>query len=235
MYELKLEQFSGPIEKLLDLIEERQLTITELNLAEITADFLNYLKQIEQIEPRLLADFVAIAAQLLLIKSKALLPDVKLTSEEKEKIKDLEGRLLFYQQFKPAINYLKKLSEEKNVLVSRPLFFGRPAFFYPSENVKIEELFRAAKAIFETLQEVPETQTIKSSLITLEEKIEEIARRIKICKSPGLCFDELAAQKSRSEIVVLFLAVLHLLSSQLIKIEQKDRFEKITIISSKSQ
>ncbi len=230
MYELKLDQFSGPIEKLLELIEKRKLAITEVNLAEVTADFLNYLKHIEGVEPRLLADFVAVAAQLLLIKSKALLPDIKLTSEEEEKIKDLEGRLLFYQQFKPAMNYLKQLSETKNVLISRPLFSGRPAFFYPSENVKIEELYKTVKTIFETLQELPETQTIKSSLISLEEKIQEIICRINGCQVSGVKFQDLAAKKSRPEIIVLFLAMLHLLASQLIKIEQKNRFEDITII-----
>ncbi len=233
MYELKLEQFSGPIEKLLELIEEKHLAITELSLAEITADFLNYLKKIDSstsltIEPRLLADFVAVAAQLLLIKSKALLPDLKLTSEEEEKIKDLEGRLFFYQQFKPAINYLKELSENRNISVSRPLFFGRSAFFYPSENVKIDELYKAIKGIFESIVEVPEKQTIRSSLINLEEKIEEIIKRLNV-NSRGLEFNKLTSEKSRAEIVVMFLAVLHLLANQLINIEQKNRFEDIII------
>jgi len=228
MYELKLEQFSGPIEKLLELIEEKHLAITELSLAEITADFLNYLKNIEAIEPRLLADFVAVAAQLLLIKSKALLPDLKLTSEEEEKIKDLEGRLLFYQQFKPAINYLKELSENRNVSLSRPLFFNRLAFFYPSENVKIDELYKAIKGIFESIAEVPEKQTIKSSLISLEEKIEEIIKRLNL-NSRGLKFNKLTSEKSRAEVVVMFLAVLHLLANQLINIEQKNRFSDIII------
>ena len=239
MYELRLEQFSGPLEKLLELIEEKQMTITEVNLAEITADFLNYLntqisadgKQInaDSFSTRVVADFVAIAAQLLLIKSKALLPDIKLTSEEEEKIKDLESRLRFYQQFKPNIKYLKELSEQKNVLISRPLFSGRTAFFYPSENVKIDELYKTVRSIFETLQEPPETQTIKSSLIKQEEKIQEIICRIGQCQVSGVKFQDLVEKKSRSEIVVLFLAMLHLLASQLIKIEQKNRFEDITI------
>lgn len=228
-YELRLEQFSGPLEKLLELIEERQMEITELSLAEITADFLQYLKNIEAVEPRLLADFVAVAAQLLLIKSKALLPGIKLTSEEEEKIKDLEGRLLFYKNFKPAISYLKQLSENKKVSISRPLFSGRPAFFYPSENIKIEELHKVIRTIFESLAEIPEKQTIKSSLITLEEKIEEIMKRIKIISTSNLKFKELTAEKSRSEIIVMFLAVLHLLTNQLIRIEQKRGFEEIVI------
>lgn len=228
-YELRLEQFSGPLEKLLELIEERQMEITELSLAEITADFLQYLKNIEAVEPRLLADFVVVAAQLLLIKSKALLPGIKLTSEEEEKIKDLEGRLLFYKNFKPAISYLKQLSENKKVSISRPLFSGRPAFFYPSENIKIKELHKALKTILEAIAEVPEKQTIKSSLISLEQKVEEIMKRIKVISASNLKFKELTAEKSRSEIIVMFLAVLHLLANQLIRIEQKKGFEEIVI------
>jgi segregation and condensation protein A len=181
------------------------------------------------ISPRIIADFVAVAAQLLLIKSKALLPGIKLTSEEEEKIKDLEGRLLFYKNFKPTISYLKQLSENKKVSISRPLFSGRPAFFYPSENIKIEELHKVIRTIFESLAEIPEKQTIKLSLISLEEKIEEIMKRIKVISTSNLKFQELTAEKSRSEIIVMFLAVLHLLTNQLIRIEQKNRFEEIVI------
>lgn len=237
MYELKLEQFSGPIEKLLELIEERKLEITELSLAEVTADFLKYLETLKNAEedaelrrqilsPRILADFVVIASQLLLIKSKALLPGLSLTGEEEKSIKDLESRLRFYQQFKPAVNYLKELSEQNYISISRPLFFGRPAFFYPAENIKIEELYKAIHKIFENFKELSESQIIKSSLISLEEKIEEIMKRLGV---ESLRFEELAKEKPRSEIVVLFLALLHLLADQLVKVKQKKRFESIII------
>lgn len=239
MYQLNLEQFSGPIEKLLELIEEKKLEITELNLAEVTADFLKYLETLKNAEldaelrgisPRILADFVVIASQLLLIKSKALLPGLSLTNEEEKSIKDLESRLRFYQEFKPAINYLEELSEQNNVSISRPLFFGRPAFFYPAENIKIEELYKAIHKIFQTFKELSESQIIKSSLISLEEKIQEIVNRL---NADSLDFDELIEGKPRSEIVVLFLALLHLLAGQLIKVEQKKRFESIMIVNSK--
>ncbi len=143
MYEYTTEKFSGPIEKLLELIEEKKLEITDLSLAEITADFLEYVKKIEAVEPRLLADFVAVAASLLLIKSKSLLPDLKLTIEEEESIKDLEGRLDFYRNFKPAMNHIKKLAGEKNIEISRPLFFCRPEVFYPSPDVTIKNLLKS--------------------------------------------------------------------------------------------
>lgn len=235
-YELKIEQFSGPIEKLLELIEEKKLEITELNLAEATADFLNYVKRIENIEPRLLADFVVVAAKLLLIKSKALLPNIQLTEEEEGDIKDLENRLKIYRQFKPAINYLKELFERNKISISQPLFGRRPTIFYPSENLKIDELHRAIKEIFDNLKQFQnETKIIKSSLITLEEKIEEIVNRLGPSASSGqgiesLNFEELTKEKPRSEIIVLFLALLHLLTKQSIRVEQKEKFSDIIIV-----
>ncbi len=231
MYELQLEQFSGPIDKLLGLIEERKMEITELSLAEVTADFLKYLKEIETIEPRFLADFVVVASQLLLIKSKALLPNLDLTGEEEKSIKDLESRLQFYRQFKPAMNILKELWEKNRASVSRPLFMDRPTIFYPDEKTKIEDLLKAVKKVFEDIREFTETQTIKSSLVTMEEKIEEIVSRL---KREEIGFGEITKGKPRSEIVVLFLALLHLLSGQLVKVEQKKRFEGIMITDNKT-
>ena len=238
MYELKLEQFSGPIEKLFELIEAKKMEITELNLAEVTADFLDYLKKMEKVdpvrngisngvEPRILADFVAIAAALLLIKSKALLPDLKLSNEDEQNIKDLEGRLRRYAEFKPAIAILKKLFEQRRFSVSRPLFYNFQPVFYPAPNANIESLEKVIAAIFNELNKITmESQTIESSLIKLEEKIEEIAKKIE----EGIGnFSEIIKAKSRAEIIVLFLALLHLLREQLIKGEQKSGFGSIMI------
>ena len=90
MYQLNIQQFFGPIEKLLELIEEKKMEITDLNLAEVTADFLNYLKTLVNVDSRVLADFVVVASRLLLIKSKALLPSLELTEEEEQDISDLK-------------------------------------------------------------------------------------------------------------------------------------------------
>ncbi len=229
MYEFTTEKFSGPIEKLLELIEEKKLEITDLSLAEITADFLGYVKKIETVEPRLLADFVAVAASLLLIKSKSLLPDLKLTIDEEESIKDLEGRLDFYRNFKPAMNHIKRLAQEKNVEISRPLFFCRPEVFYPSPEITIENLLKSAEKVLEALREMPEEQKMERSLITLEEKIEEIVARLKAEVERSTSFGNLLKDKPRSEVVVLFLALLHLLSGQMISVKQNKGFSDILI------
>jgi len=248
MYNLTTEKFSGPIEKLLELIEEKKLEITELSLAEITADFLEYIKTLTNtdatqtnaesvgespcsvgVSPRIIADFVNVAASLLLIKSKSLLPDLKLTTEEEESIKDLEGRLDFYRNFKPAMNHVKKLVGEKNVEISRLLFFCRPAVFYPSPDITIENLLKSAEKVLEALREMPEEQKIERSLITLEEKIEEIVGRLRVEVERSTSFGSLLKDKPRSEIVVLFLALLHLLSGQMINVKQNKGFSDIMI------
>lgn len=230
MYQLKTEQFSGPIETLLDLIEKKDLEITEFNLAAVTADFLEYLQKQTNIEsPRLLADFVAVASRLLLIKSRALLPDLKLTEEEEKGIEDLEVQLKFYQNFKPAVSLLKELWESENFSISRPFMAGRPAIFYPSENITKENLFRAANSLLAALNQLAiETKTIKSPLISLEDKIKEIAGLLEN-KMSALKFKDLNERKSRSEAIVMFLALLHLIHSQLVKAEQEGRFSDIMI------
>jgi len=89
-YEVKLEQFTGPLNKLLELIEARKLEITALNLAEVTEDFINYIRSLEKgADPEILADFIVVASRLILIKSKTLLPSLELTEEEEGEIKDL--------------------------------------------------------------------------------------------------------------------------------------------------
>src|SRR3989338_2091690 len=128
-YEVQLDKFSGPLEKLLELIEARELEITLVNLATVTGDFLSYLKSLDEQtkHPSVLADFVVIASRLLLIKSKAILPSLELTEEEETDIKDLEQRLRIYKEFKIASELMKKTWEKRQPIYGRELFSNLPA------------------------------------------------------------------------------------------------------------
>jgi segregation and condensation protein A len=124
-YELKLEQYSGPLEKLLELIEERKLEVTEISLGQVTEDFLRHLNDLkaktgalQEGDPvehsvrahlRLLVDFIIVASRLILIKSKSLLPGLELSGEEEADIKDLERRLFIYKELKPAMRLIASL------------------------------------------------------------------------------------------------------------------------------
>ncbi len=229
-YEVTIEKFSGPLEKLLQLIEEKHLEITQISLAEVTADFLRHVKSLSAASPALIADFLVVAAKLVLIKSKALLPMLELSSEEQEEIKDLEGRLKIYREFKLAGEHIRKLWDKNKIAYGRELLasLGDRAVFYPPKELAVSDLARAIATLASALQALlPEAQTIKQAVVTIEQKIEELLNRF--TQAGQQSFRTMAQEKSRGEAIVLFLAILHLLKEKIIKVEQKEQFSDIVL------
>lgn len=231
-YEVKSQQFSGPLDKLLGLIEAKQLEITQISLADVTADFLNYIKSLQAlIEPRILADFLVVAAKLVLIKSKILLPSLELTEEEREDVVDLETRLKLYREYKLASEGIKKLWDSKRRAFSRPLFMslGDRAIFYPPAGLTARYLADSLRKLAETVREfLPKaTKKIKETVITLEGKIKDLLLRFQTAAEHS--FREISRAGTRQEAIVFFLAVLHLLKDRLIKVEQEGQFEDIIL------
>lgn len=99
-YRFQLEQFEGPLDLLLGLIEKEKLDITQVSLAEIADQFLAYIDNNENINLEQLSAFLSVATRLILIKSRALLPILTFTEEEEESIQDLEEHLRLYQIFR---------------------------------------------------------------------------------------------------------------------------------------
>jgi len=239
MFEVKLQQFSGPLNKLLELIQNRDLEITEIALASVTEDFLDYLRKIEpEIEPGILSDFLVVASKLVLIKSKILLPDLTLTEEEEDSIEDLEVRLQIYKEFavqtkderKTASFHIRELWNNEMNVISRQLFNSLKdvSFFYPAPNLTLENLLSSLNNLassFEAL--MPKTQKIRSVIISLENKVKELITRLK--EAAEHSFSGLAEAKSREEIVVTFLAILHLFRKRSVNLEQDEQFGDILI------
>lgn len=255
-YELKLANYSGPLQKLLELIEERKLEISEISLAQVTDDFLRHLEKIGKMEEasdpdaavgtgeniRLLADFVVIASRLIFIKSKALLPDMALSGEEEEKIRDLEDRLRLYRELKPAMKNIARLWKENREEFSRPYFLNPPHtrmwgmnaahfsgvnVFFPGK-VSGEGLKDAMSKLWENLAGLmEESRVVREKITTLEETIKEVIKRLTELRE--VSFAKLSKTKSRAETIVTFLAILHLAREQLIFIEQKGHFSDIMI------
>ncbi len=226
-YQLRLEQFSGPLDKLLELIEERKLEVTRLSLAEVTADFLKYIESLEEINPKVLADFIAVAAKLILIKSHTLLPGLKLEEDEEKEIADLEKRLQFYREFRPAEENIQRLWQ-KQIAFGRPYLVNLPPGFYLSETVQPSRLLTELNRMAELLQSLePEVKQQKIKLVTLEEKIEELIKRLD--RTIENSFNDIARGRKREEIIVLFLALLHLLKDAAVRVEQETLFSDIRI------
>jgi segregation and condensation protein A len=255
MYELTVGEFKGPLEKLLELIEAEKMDVSEVSMAHVTDDFLKYLEALKssdllagvaeemavdkiRLDLRVLADFIAVASRLIFLKSKYLLPGLALSDEEEADIKDLEDRLKRYQDLKPALRYLNQLWAERHTSYSRPYFLGQgkglapdQKVFYPGGNVSIESLQGALERIFDSIKTIEiETETIREKIVTLEEKITEVLGRIQ--REGDIQFKNLSGDKSRGEMIVVFLAILHLAREQLILLEQIGNFSDIMVKNS---
>jgi len=228
-YELKLAEFQGPIAKLLELIEARELEITRINLAEVTADFISYIKKLEAVPVALLADFVAVAAKLILIKSHALLPSLGVSAEEEREMTDLETRLAIYRELKGAERAIQKLWGAHPIYL-REFLTDVPQGFYLSQPLQAGELLAAIARLNEEIEVIfPKEAEEKIKLVSLEETIQGLASAIN--KLIQTSFGELTAGKEKKEIVIMFLALLHLLKENSIQIEQSGMFKEIKIVA----
>ncbi len=227
-YQLALEQFTGPIGKLLELIEEKQLDVTEVSLAKVTDDFLRYLATQEHVAPAFLAEFIAVASRLLLIKSKMLLPDLTLTQDEEAEIHDLERRLAFYKLWRPAEKCIAAAFKGDTKLWSRPYFLSVGVAFYPSSNLTREGLTGAMEGVVKSLATFTrETETITERIIAIEEKIAEVLARL--TQGGAMSFHAVTRESQVAEVVALFLAVLHLAREGRVHLAQQGNFSDIMV------
>lgn len=227
VYHIKLEQFEGPLDLLLQLTEQEKLDITRVSLAKIADQYLEYIAQAKDITLANLADFLSVAARLILIKSKALLPMLEFTEEEEEEIKDLEYQLAEYKKFKDASAKLALIFDSPQVSFSREGFLGFGALFYPPEKIEAADLLRAFSKI---LGEIPvveklEEETVKE-ILTLEDKIFHLQETLR--EKIQTSFSELVANATdKVEVVVSFLAMLELVKQRIIHVEQGELFSEI--------
>src|SRR3989338_8745585 len=108
-YQVKTQVFEGPMELLLDLVEKRKLFINEISLAEVADDYIAHLKEFQKLPVDFVSNFLIVAATLILIKSKSLLPTLSLTEEETHDIDELERRLKEYQKIRELSVHVKQM------------------------------------------------------------------------------------------------------------------------------
>jgi len=227
-YQIKVESFQGPFHLLLQLIEKQEFDITEISLAQVADEFLNYLKELKEVHPKELADFLEIAAKLILIKSRVLLPQINNEDEEDEE--DLVKQLKIYQQYVLASREVENLVKNSNRSFSRdkiPLEII-PNFFQEVK-VDLKTLEKYFNNFFENLirQMKFKQKTFKRKFISLKEKIGELLKNLKGKKE--IIFNSLIKGKQRPDQVGLFLATLELAKRKEICIQQAGLFEDIII------
>lgn len=226
MVHVRLEQFEGPLDLLLQLIEQQQLDISTVSLAEVTDQYLGTLEDVERLHPEELADFLVVAAKLLLIKSRILLPQLDLPDEDGI---SLEAQLRLYQTFVAASESIRKLIRKRQVMFGREHAATVEPMFAPPARIDVGQLRETFAIILERLEPVTQiTQTTIARTISLHEKIRKIRELIE--SKTVMNFRQLLEQaESRMDVIVTFLALLELVKQRTALVVQDENFSDIRI------
>jgi len=231
---VKTSVYEGPLEVLLELIEKRKLLINDISLASVTDEYIARVNAMPHLPVGETAEFISLAATLLLIKSRSLLPNLQLSDDESRDIKELEYRLALYQLIKEASNNLGRSDLPM-------LYEGTPRelepLYIPDPSVTPSGLRGAAQMLidgFPSTLILPKVEVKK--IISLEDMIDKMAARIS--SAFKMSFREFAGtslsgsgKAERGEIIVGFLALLELVKQGIIKAEQDARHGDITLES----
>ena len=219
--------FAGPFELVLELIEARKLLVNELALAQITDDYIQHVRALETFPIEETANFIQIAATLLLVKSKSLIPELELTEDEKGDVEDLKHRLAAYEKVRDAARELARIFG-KAVMVAAGE--KKPeVHFSPSRDLSAATLGEALARVLaarEEVEELPEARV--RPMVTIEEMMDTLSARVQ--SALAISFKEFTGSaKEKVEVVVSFLALLELVKQGAVAVEQFGQYGDIRI------
>lgn len=226
-YQIKLEQFEGPLELLLDLIEKRKLFINEISLAQIADDYIAHLKQFEKFPVDFVSNFLIVASTLILIKSKSLLPTLSLTTEETQDIAELERRLKEYQRIRELTIHIKKRFGE-HVLFPKGQTRIREVMFVPSAEIAPVGILSSIRDVIARFpKKIPLPKIVVKKVISLEETMDRLTTRI--TANLKMSFREFAGvgKEEKVNVIVSFLAMLELVKQGVLAVTQDSHEEDI--------
>lgn len=233
-YTIKLEAFEGPMDLLMHLIEKNKIDIYDIPIADLTEQYMEYLAKFKEFNIEIASEFLVMAATLLQIKSRILLPKIKketAAEEEDDPRQELVDRLLEYRKFKEVSAVLDQLAKEQEK------FFFRaptdlPVAHLPPENMDIDLLWQAFQTVLEA-QLPPSVSLVKREQFSVQDKMADILLLLTQKRSDeGIRFaDAFIRAGTKSEAIVTFLALLELIKLKRICIKQAQTFSDIYIKS----
>ena len=221
-YRVRLEMFEGPLDLLLYLIQVNEIDISDIPIARITEEYLRCLATMQELDLQVAGEFLVIAATLIHIKSKMLIPVEEAEGEEAtqdDPRKELVDRLLEYKRFKEAATTFEELESRQQLLYIRPIDPSLPVAEGELQ-VSLSELLRAFAAIMwrapeaEALDITPETITVNERMVALLDRL--------FLESPLPFASLFDGAGTRSFLIVTFLALLELLRQGLVRARQSD-------------
>ena len=229
-YKIKIDAFEGPMDLLMHLIEKNKIDIYDIPIAELTRQYLDYLDKFREFNMEIASSFLVMAATLLQIKSRMMLPKAPQAEGEPEEDPrfELEQRILEYRKFKQVSQVLGDMAGVQERFVARePMEL--PVHHLPPGNLSLRQLVEA----FHTVLSVKEELSIPKALVEPEEysikdKMEDII--LLLGRSRGkLLFSEAFRSGTRGELIVTFLALLELMKLRTVTVKQQRSFAEIYI------
>lgn len=233
---IKIQNFEGPFDLLFHLIEKNKMNIYDIRIAEITDQYMDYLFQMQKLDLEVASEFLLMAATLLHIKSRMLLPGkYNANDEEIDPRDELVERLVEYRKFKKISEYLKSREKEWVGYYYRLPEAIKIEREYKPIDISLDELVSLYCDIMErhmlkNRKDKTIADIVRGEKITLKSKIREVINLL--VKKAVFRFSEIfnIAVRTRTEIVTGFLAILELAKLKKLRIEQKGQFEEITVM-----
>lgn len=234
-YEVVLDDFQGPLDLLLHLIKEKEMDLETLEVSTITDQYLAYIDQMEPDQLETMSEYLVMAAQLIEMKSKMLLPNEKLELEDdyqEDPREQLIRRLIEYKKYKDVLDDFRDCYEHRQTLHTKAPgmmdnYVVDTSDMIP-DNLEVYDLIRAMQKMFQRkVLLAPLESKIARVEISIEERSDQIRQFFKLHKKQRIKFEDLFDEPSRIFFVVTFLSVLVLVNQNELIIEQDGNFENI--------
>lgn len=235
-YQVKLDTFEGPLDLLLHLINQYEINIYDIPMAQITKQYMNYIHTMRQLELNVASEYLVMAATLLAIKSQMLLPKQEVIEEDEymdDPREELLQRLIEYRKYKNAAEKLKEKEIDANQIFTRaPTVFEDLTTQKPKTvkgDISIYDMLGALGKVFERKKwNEPLDTKIQRAEIPIEQRMHDILETVKNIKK-GISFDKLFPYNSRSHIVVTFMALLELMKDNEVYCKQTKHLDALYV------
>lgn len=246
-YEVKLDAFSGPLDLLLHLIHRLEIDIYDIPMAELTAQYIDHIHAMQELELNEASEYLVMAATLLAIKSRMLLPihegeldEAEFEVDSHDPRDELVTRLIEYKKYKEAATNLQTLEAERAKVYTRPpadlsdiMPDEQLALFDP--NVNVYDMLSAFQKLLRRKQLKKPLQTrVTKQEISIRDRMVAVVDILK--KSGGkTAFSELFPYDDKQSLIVTFLSLLELMKRQVVFVEQQNNFEELTVLLQKEE
>nr|WP_106784596.1 segregation/condensation protein A [Lysinibacillus timonensis] len=246
-YEVKLDAFSGPLDLLLHLIHRLEIDIYDIPMAELTAQYIDHIHAMKELELNEASEYLVMAATLLAIKSRMLLPihegeieEADYEIEAQDPREELVNKLIEYKKYKEAAVELKNLESDRSLVYTRPP--GDLSDYAPDEQlalfdatVNVYDMLGALQKILRRKQlKKPLTTRVARQEISVKDQMFAVVSSLKLSGGKS-AFSSLFPYEDKTTIIVTFLSILELMKRQVIVVEQQNNFEELYVLLNKEE